>query len=266
MQAAPSKTRPRRLLTGLTHILSAIGLAALFGVGAGAALLAHLNLAASRRATADVLGQTLAGLFQGQVTIGSIAQVTPGSVEAHDIVVRDQARRVVLKVTRLTAQADLFDILTRIVRGDEKLTIVIDHVRIERAEADIIPDADGIPTLAQAFTPRPSPPGTPSDTPSRYVRVWLPAVEIGHAFARGSVVGSPTLETEINGAHGSVLATPKGAAIDVKRFALVARGIGGGDAKGVAGLHIRAPGAVWGNFDGYMGEVQFGSAIRWERE
>ncbi len=42
--------------------------------------------------------------------------------------------------------------------------------------------------------------------------------------------------------------------------------MGGGDAKGVASLHVRAPGAVWGNFDGYMGEVQFGSVVRWEKE
>jgi hypothetical protein len=262
---AAQRTRARRLLTGLTNILSAIGLTALFGLGAGAALLAHLNLAASRRATADLLGQALAGIFQGQINIGSIAQVTPGTVEAQDIVVRDEAHRVVLKVTRLTAQADLFDILKRIVRGDEKLTIVVNHVRVERAEADIIPDTDGVPTLAHAFMPRPSPAGTSADSSAQYVRVWLPAVEVGRAFARGSVAGSPTLETEINGAHGSVLATPKGAAVDVTRFSLLARGIGGGDAKGVASLHIRAPGAVWSNFDGYMGEVQFGSAVRWDK-
>jgi hypothetical protein len=263
----PQPTRARRLLTGLTGIVSVIGLVALFGVGAGGALLAHLNLAASRRAAADLLGELLADVFQGQINIGSITQVTPGSVEAQDIVVRDQAHRIVLKVNRLTANANLLDILTRIVRGDEKLTIVIDHVRIERAEADIIPDTDGLPTLAHAFYPRPSPVGSSaSDGSTQYIRVWLPAVEVGQAFARGTVLGSPTLETEISGAHGSVLATPKGAAIDVKRFALVARGIGGGDAKGVAGLHIRAPGAVWGTFDGYMGEVQFGSAVRWEKE
>jgi hypothetical protein len=259
------RSRQRRLLTGLGNILSALGLTALFGIGAGAALLAHLNLSASRRATADLLERTLADFFQGQISIGNLARVTPGTVEAQDIVVRDPAHRIVLKVTRLTAQADLFDIFTRILRGDEKLTIVINHVRIERAEADIIPDTDGIPTLAHAFVPRPSPAGASSDSPSRYVRVWLPAVEVGHAFARGSVAGSPTLETEINGAHGSVLATPKGAAIDVTRFALLARGIGGGDAKGVASLHIRAPGAVWSNFDGYLGEVQFGSSVRWDK-
>jgi hypothetical protein len=262
----PKPTRARRLLTGLTGVVSVIGLVTLFGAGTGAALLAHLNLAASRRATADLLGALLADVFQGQINIGSITQVTPGSVEARDIVVRDQAHRIVLKVTRLTANANLLDILLRIVRGDEKLTIVIDHARVERAEADIIPDADGLPTLAHAFYPRPSPAGSASDPSTQYIRVWLPAVEIGQAFARGTILGSPTLETEISGAHGSVLATPKGAAIDVKRFALLARGIGGGDAKGVAGLHIRAPGAVWGTFDGYMGEVQFGSAVRWDKE
>lgn len=267
MAASSGRSPARRLLTGLTHVLSLLGLTALFGVGAGAALLAHLNLAAPRRVTVELLERTLADLFQGQISIGSITQVTPGRVEAQDIVVRDQAHRIVLKVNRLTAQADLLDILARILRGDEKLTIVINHVRVEHAEADIIPNQDGLPTLGDAFLLRPSKSDESSASATgQYVRVWLPEIEVGQAFARGSVSGSPTLETEITGARGSVLATPKGAAIDVKRFALLARGVGGGDAKGVASLHIRAPGAVWSTFDGYMGEVQFGSVVRWEKE
>ncbi|HXK17641.1 MAG TPA: hypothetical protein VNG33_07555, partial [Polyangiaceae bacterium] len=47
---------------------------------------------------------------------------------------------------------------------------------------------------------------------------------------------------------------------------LLARGLGGADAKGVATLHIRAPGAVWSSFDGYMGDVQFGSVARWQKD
>ena len=112
--------------------------------------------------------------------------------------------------------------------------------------------------------PRPSESAEPAVESSKYTRVWLPAVEIGQGFARGSVAGSPTLEAELSGVRGSVLASPKGAAIDVARFALLARGVGGADARGVASLHVRAPGAVWGNFDGYMGDVQFGSVVRWE--
>ena len=263
---AKAKRSPlAKLVSGLTTILSVVGITALFGVGFSAALLGHLNLPAGRRATATFLGNTLVDLFQGQVSIGSITKVSPEEVVAEDIVVRDQAHRIVLKVTRLTARADVLDILTRILRGDEKLTIVINHVRVEHAEAEIIPADDGLPTLAYAFMPRPRPAGPPS-TSTQYVRVWLPAVEIGQGFARGSVSGSPTLETELSGVHGSILATPKGAAIDVDRFGLVARGVGGADAKGIATLHIRAPGAVWSSFDGYIGEVQFGSVARWEKE
>ena len=76
---------------------------------------------------------------------------------------RDQAKRIVLKVTRLTAQANVLDILARLLRGDEKLTIVVSHVRVERAEADLIPADDGLPTLLPGWAgkhaednPRPS--------------------------------------------------------------------------------------------------------------
>jgi hypothetical protein len=256
-----------RALRGSLRALALLGIVCLFLTGFTAALVGHLNLAAGRRATATIVGRSLAGLFRGQVSIGSISRVSPSEVTAQDIVVRDPAHRVVLKVNRLTAQADVLDIARRLLRGDEKLTIVINHVRIERAEAEVIPGDDGLPTLAHAFLLRPDEADADPAPPSaQYVRVWLPAVEIGKIFARGSVSGSPTLETELQGVRGSVLATPKGAAIDVARFALLARGVGGADAKGVASLHIRAPGAVWGNFDGYMGDVQFGSVVRWENE
>lgn len=264
--AGPQRSPARRLLSGLVGLVSVLGITALFGAGFTAGLLGHLNLPAGRRAAAQFLGSTLVDLFQGEVTIGAITKVSPDEVAAEDIVVRDNAHRIVLKVTRLTAQADVLDIVKRLVRGDEKLTIKIDHVRVERAEAEIVPAEDGLPTLAHALTPRPTPASTSGSSSERYVRVWLPAVEIGQGFARGTVAGSPTLETELSGLHGSILATPKGAAIDIDRFALLARGVGGADAKGIATLHIRAPGAVWGSFDGYMAEVQFGSVVRWEKE
>jgi translocation and assembly module TamB len=264
--AEPAKPAGRRRLrSGLVGALAVAAVTILFVLGATLGLVAHLNTAAGRRATASFLGRTLVDLFQGEVRIGAISKVSLEEVVAEDIVVRDEDGRVVLKVSRLTAHADVLDILTRVVRGDEKLTIVIDRVRIERAEAEIVPAADGLPTLAHAFTPRPTP-ATPAGGPERYVRVWLPAIEIGTAFGRGHLEGTPTLEADVKGAHASVLATPKGAAIDIGRFSLVARGLGGADAKGVATLHIRAPGAVWSSFDGYMGDVQFGSVVRWEKE
>lgn len=256
--------RGRRLLSGLGTILSVVGITALFGAGATLGLIAHLNQPAGRRVTASFLTSTLADIFQGTITVGRIVQVSAGEVEAEDVVVRDEQQHIVLKVTRLTAQANVADIVRRVLGSEEKLTIVVDHVRVERAEADLIPAGDGLPTLAHALMPRPSTQPKSPGEPERYVRVWLPAVEIGQGFARGRISDSPTLEADISGVHGSLLATPKGAAIDVERFSLLARGLGGADAKGVATLHIRAPGAVWSSFDGYMGDVQFGSTVRWQ--
>lgn len=255
----------RRLLGGAARLLALVGVVALFAVGAGVGLVGHLNTAAGRRVTTAFLGGALVDLFQGEVRIGSLQRVSAYEVVAADVVVRDPEGQVVLKVSRLTAQADVADIVTRLVRGDEKLTIVIDRVRLEHAEVEVVPGADGLPTIAQAFTPRPSAPSAEA-APERYVRVWLPMIEIGSVYGRGRLEGSPVLEAEVKGARASVLATPKGAAIDIGRFSLLARGVGGADAKGVASLHIRAPGAVWGSFDGYMGELQFGSVVRWEKE
>src|SRR4030095_8570178 len=81
-----------------------------------------------------------------------------------------------------------------------------------------------------------------SETP-RYVRVWLPAIEIGRVYARGRAVnGAPTLEAQVTGIRGSVLAVA--------------------DTCGIVSLHVREPGAVWGSFDGYVGGVQVDSVAR----
>ncbi len=262
----PPRGGSRSWLRLVVRVLSTLGIVALFAIGSLGALIGHLDLPAGRRAAGSTLGSVLAATFRGRISIGSVTKLSPREVVAEDIVVRDPAHRVVLKVDRLIAQADVLDIVRRALRGDAKLTIVIDHVHIGRAEAEIIEEEDGLPSIAHAFFPRSTDAPEPPSPSSQYTRVWLPRIDIDQGFARGGLAGSPTLEAEISGVRGSVLATPKGAAIDVARFALLARGVGGADAKGVASLHVRAPGAVWSNFDGYMGDVQFGSVVRYEKE
>lgn len=254
-----------RLRSWLVSALSALGLTALFALGALAALLLHLNLPAGRRASATLVGSLLANVFNGQVSIGTIARLSPGELEAEGVSVRDQNQRVVLRLDGIRLQANLLDVLMSLLRSDGTVAIAIGHVRIERAEALLLDAGDGLPTLVHALTPRGQSLKASASEQERSVRVWLPAIEVGKAFARGSIAGSPTLEAEIAAARGSFLATPDGAAVDVARFALLARGLGGADAKGIASLHLRSPGAVWGSFDGYMGDVQFGSVARWQQ-
>src|SRR5690606_40299700 len=49
-------------------------------------------------------------------------------------------------------------------------------------------------------------------------------------YARGSVAGSPTLEVRVAGARAQVLATDKGASVDIPRFNMRASGLAGVDA------------------------------------
>ena len=72
----------------------------------------------------------------------------------------------------------------------------------------------------------------------------------------------PTLETELSSVRGSVLGAADLTTVDVERFSMLARGLGGADATGVGSVHVRAPGAAWTSFDGYFGEVQLGTVVR----
>ena len=80
--------------------------------------------------------------------------------------------------------------------------------------------------------------------------MWLPQIEVGHIYGRMTLGTVPTLETELSTVRGSVLGTADLTSVDVDRFSMAARGIGGADARGVGSVHVRAPGAVWTSFDG----------------
>jgi hypothetical protein len=261
----PRRPGTRRLLRVVGRVLAALGLLATFLAATLAGLLLHLDLPAGRRLAARALSQLLGDLFQGTVTIGRFDDIDLSSVTASNIEVHDPQGKLVLEVSELRAKADLPAIAEEVLWGGQKLDIVIPHVRIEKAEGNILPDpVTGVPSIAAAFTPvvRPSKPGAKPSGPPRQIRVWLPHIEIGRAYARGTVAGLPTLEAELAQVTGSVLATQKGVAVDVSRFGTVVRGLAGTDARGTGTLHIREPGAVWTSFDGYFGNVEFGAFTR----
>jgi hypothetical protein len=254
----------RMSLLTLRGFSAALGLTAVFGVSCLAGLVLHLNLPAGRRLTAAVLTDLLSDLFRGSLSVAELNHIGPRGIVASEITVRDPAGRLVLHVDKLTADADVIDIAQKILFGGNKISLVIDHVRIEHADGAIVPDEKtGIPTIGSAFAVDSDPSSTSSTSDTgRYVRVWLPVVEVGRAFARGRAIGLPTLEADLGAVRGSVLATPKGAAVDITDFSALVRGMGGADMHGVGTLHIRAPGAVWSSFNGYFGDLQVGSVLR----
>jgi hypothetical protein len=256
-------TGPMKLRTWITRILGALGLVLVFLLATAGSLLVHLDLPRSRRVLAHVIESQLDTTFRGSFTIGQVKRVGPYSIAVADAVVRDPQKRVALKVAELTVEVDLIEFARRLAFGGPKITLEIEHVHATRAEGHWWTQPEtGKPSILDAFETRPS--LTPSSGPGRDVRVAIRSIELSRGFARGAPPGLPTLELELSQVRGFVLITSAGGEVSLGRFGVVARGLGGADARGVASLRLRAPGWLWTSFDGYFGDVQVGSVVRVE--
>ncbi len=258
-----SSPRAHALLRWLGRLLLGVSWLVVFVVAAAAGLLLHLDLPAPRRLAARALTRVLSDFFYGRLEIGAIDVLRQDAVRARDVIVIDPLGKQVLSVSELRVKADLPQLAGQLLWGESKETLILRHIRLEDAECELIPDAESsAPTLVRALTPVPTPRRRKPPETERYIRVWMPVVEIGRAWGRGVVGDLPMLEAQVQGAHGSVLASPKGAAIDVKRFGALVRGFGGADARGTGDLHIRVPGPVWTSLNGNFGDIEISAFIR----
>jgi hypothetical protein len=254
---------PMKLRTRIQKILGALGLGLVFLFATAGSLLLHLDLPRSRRVLAHVIEHQLDATFRGSFSIGSVKHVGPRSVAVSGAVVRDPEGRVTLTVAELSVELDLIELVRRVVFGGPKITLEIEHAYATRAEGHWWTHPEtGKPSIFDAFATRPS---TSSSTdPGRDVRIAIRSIELNRGFARGAPPGLPTLELEISQVRGFVLITSAGGEVSLGRFGVVARGLGGADARGVVSLRLRAPGWLWTSFDGFFGDVQVGSVVRVE--
>lgn len=251
---------PRKLLQQLAY---ASALLLVFLTTTVGALLLHINLPRGRRVLTTTINAALNSTFEGKFQIGGIASLGPQRVVAQNIVILDPEGRVVIKASRLIASADLLGIVRNVLADDPKLTIEIEGVEIARAEFFWYGDANsGQPSVVRTFQPRPSSKPSAPGSPSREVRVAIRQVELARGYGRGAVAGLPMMELEVNQARGFVLATSLGAEVSFSRFGVVARGLAGADVRGIANVHVRAPGFVYSALDGHVGDVQVASSVR----
>lgn len=257
------RSRRRRVLRFVGRSLATLGLTAVFIAALGLGAVLHVNLPAARRVASSILSRSLTGVFHGEVHTGEIQELGLRGATLSDASVKDEAGNTVLTLADVRVRTDVLALAKELLTAKDRTTIIVRHIRADRADVLVVPDAAGVPTLARALTPVPSAPKAPSapSAPSKPLRVWLPQIELGRVYARGTVAGLPTLEVALGGVRGSVLATPKGAAIDVHRYGMTVRGLGGTDATGTGEVHVRAPGAVWSSFNGYFGNLPVSSSV-----
>jgi translocation and assembly module TamB len=178
------------------------------------------------------------------------------------VFVEDPSGARVLTVFGLRGRSSLLEIARQVTGGSRSIEIDIALARAEHVDAIIVPDADGIPTLARAFEPRPSPAPSASSQPGPRVRVWLPEVELHKANVRGGIAGLSGVNADLANVRGSVLAGTDRTSIRVHRFSLQAGGLLSRPLQGTAETRIEIPSStgrdvsVWSVFDGSVGDVQ----------
>jgi hypothetical protein len=244
-------------------LIGGVILAVTFGGATVGGALLHLNVRPTRRLAARLLSDVLTSTFTGRITIQKIDHIDAGGFEGADAIVDDPSGARVLTVFGLRGRSPLLELARRLTNGSRSIEIDIRHARAERAEAIIIQDDEGIPTLARAFEPRPAAdPTAASSGPGPRVRVWLPEVELHHVNARGGIAGLEGLDVDLANVHGSVLAGTERTSIRVRRFSVQAGGLASKPATGTAELRIELPSStgkavsVWGVFDGTVADVQ----------
>src|SRR5690606_14544016 len=229
----------------------------------------HLNLPVSRRAAAQILMSLVSDSLRGTIRVSSFAHFSQRGIAAEEIEVLDPEGRLVLKISHLSAEVDVLSILNRVFSENEKLSIEIERVQAEDCEVLLLPTTarsedgslESYPSIADAFEPVPTE-GRQRKGNARPVRVWFPHINLRNVYARGSVAGSPTLEVRVADARAQVLATDKGASVDIQRFSMKASGVAGVDTAAQGEIHIRAPGPVWGDVTGTVGDVPVSQKFR----
>jgi hypothetical protein len=240
-----------RRLAGAVVLPIVLGVATLLGV------LLHVGLPPSRRVAASLVERELNALFQGRFELRGVERLTTRGFRVATFEVFDPNGTRVLRGEGIRARADAWEILSEIFLDRGDVTIVVEHARAERVLVSLLPDAEGRPTIANAFAER-----RPSTGGGRSVRVWMPSLELERGELVGRMSFAPKLEGRVRGARGSVLVAPAGVAVDAPQFSAVIKGLVPGELRAVGSFHQRGVSHFWATLDGYVGDVQYDSVLR----
>lgn len=242
-------------------------LVATFVVALVLAVLAHLNTPAVRHSITELTNRALSDLLYGRIEVDRIERLSVDGIELGRVTLWDTAGAAVIVLDDVRADIDVLQLLADLWLSTDKLNVVLEHTRVEHSEVRLIPDEQaGELTLSRALTPRPRPPRAPSERGvERYVRVWLPHVELGTVVGELGIEGLSDISPRLTNVRGRVLFSPKGIAVDVERFGTNLEGVYGTRIHGSGAFSLRAPGPLELDFTGFAGDAEVQAHLALER-
>jgi hypothetical protein len=242
----------------LSRLASGLGLLVVFAASAALAVLIHVNSPLERRLITTLIPPLLASELKGSFELDSIERIERTGVVFRGFRARDPRGREVIRATTIRVEANLVELLSALLLGPRRLSIVLEQVQIASAEAWVYDDTGaGIPSIAEAFTPR-----GPSTGRGRPVRLAIRAIDIERVRGRGSVAGLPVLTAELALVRGWLRVSEAGVDLSFQRFSTKVDGLPRAQAKGIGSLRLLEPGFLRASFDGTYGALSFTSRLR----
>lgn len=225
-------------------------------------VVAHLDLPVARDATADLAVAWFNQFFRGTAELKEVERLTARGLTLRGLSFRSPDGRTVLSVDTVDADFKLGAVLVRVLRGYDKLSIVVDELRVSRPNVQLYRarhvSATGQESyslsIADAFTPISSAPAAPGES-SKPVRVWFPLVKLREIHADGEATPGHVVHAQIPELQSSLLVSDRGVYMDIERFDVSAEGFNGIESTMVGDIKIRVPGTISGEVRGQLGSI-----------
>ncbi|MCA9585682.1 MAG: translocation/assembly module TamB domain-containing protein [Myxococcales bacterium] len=238
---APAR-RGARALRAVSRVVSVLAVVVAFALSAVFAVVAHLDLPATRRVVAARVTQVLHSELAGDVTIERVDALGLGGLRGGRVRVRDPEGRQVLFVDGISVRLRTLSLLRSVLFGAGPYAIHVDALEIDHADVDVGTDDKRALRLARAFASKSPEPPAPPDPKARGVALHAPRLRLRHAWAHGTPPGAPALDVEIEGLEGRAEIDAAGMRFDVDAVDLVARGLSPRvDPRGRVTAHVSLP-------------------------
>ncbi|MBI2391112.1 MAG: translocation/assembly module TamB domain-containing protein [Deltaproteobacteria bacterium] len=214
----PRRRGVARFALGLA---AGLGLSVVFVGSLAFALLLHVDAPAARREIARLVSDGISSGMRGRFEVVDIDRISllGGGIDVGKLTLRDPAGRDVGAAYGVHGRFDVLD-LGKAFLSKTGATPTIDRVVVDRLDVALIPNAEGVPTLADAFAAKdPKPTKGPAETKPRTFRLAIADIDVRSAAAFGTV-GGKRIDAHAEVTHGALRFSPEATWIAVPHLVL----------------------------------------------
>lgn len=268
----PPRSRARKVLGVLGSV---VGCTVVFGVAAAAGILIHLDAPAVRSLVATQVTSVLHATLVGDIRIEHLGHLGLDGLRGVKVRIFDGEGIQVLAVEGVDVKVDGLGAARSALFGKGPITVDVPALRIGNVDANL--DGDGKPgdqaslRIANAFAVRNPTPPDPNEQPGRGVKVTAHSIVLGHAWVHGTPPGAIPLDADARDLDANAYYDPNLTRAEVKKIALVTRGLPrGADPQGDIKATFAMPAAngqgmdVHAVFEGLLGGMPTSADARME--